>query len=143
MAKKINWGRHVRTTLEIFLAFLPQHIYTPTSLSMTGITKKAASAKGQRQRDSAVFGSKPVHTYSETSDSEWVDDGEDEREERDSEDSEDEEESYKEMASLYSVFLPMHLRPKITEFHDKRLVCIYLCYLTKIPKAHQINFMCE
>ena len=44
-----------------------------------------------------------MHTYSETSDSEWVDDGEDEREERDSEDSEDEEESYKEMASLYSV----------------------------------------
>ena len=76
---------------------------------MTGITKKAASAKGQRQWDSAVFGSKPVHTYSETSDSEWVDDGEDEREERDSEDSEDEEEGYKEMASLYSVFLPRHL----------------------------------
>jgi len=75
--------RHIRTTLKIFLAFLPQHIYTPTSLSMTGTTKKAASAKGQRQWDSTVFSSKPVDTYSETSDSEWVDDGEDEREESD------------------------------------------------------------
>jgi hypothetical protein len=27
---------------------------------MTGITKKAASAKGQRQQNSAVFGSKPA-----------------------------------------------------------------------------------
>jgi len=76
---------------------------------MTGITKKAASAKGQRQQNSTVFGSKSVDTYSETSDSEWVDDGEDEREESDSEDSEDEEESCKEMASIYSVFLPRHL----------------------------------
>jgi hypothetical protein len=119
--KKKGGGRQVRTTLKIFLAFLPQHIYTPTSLSMTGITKKAASAKGQRQPDSAVFVSKPVDRYSETSDSEWVDDGEDERDERDSE---DEEESCKEMASLYSVFLPRHLRPKITEFHNERPVCI-------------------
>ena len=38
--------------------------------------------------------------------------------ESDSEDSEDEEESCKEMASLYSVFLPRHLRPKATEFCD-------------------------
>ena len=107
--QKRKWGRHIRTTLEIFRAFLPQHIYTPTLLSMTGITKKAASAKGQRQQNSTVFSSKSVDTYSETSDSEWVDDGEDEREESDSEDSEDEEESCKEMASIYSVFLPRHL----------------------------------
>ena len=84
-----------------------------------------------------------MDTYSKISDSEWVDDGENEREESDSEDSEDEEESCKKMASLYSIFLPRHLRPKITEFHDERPVCIYLCYLTKILKAHQINFMCE
>jgi hypothetical protein len=70
-------GRHVRTTLKIFLEFLPLSIYTPTLLSMTGITKKAATAKGQRQWDSTVFGSKPADTYSETSDSEWVNDGED------------------------------------------------------------------
>jgi hypothetical protein len=76
---------------------------------MTGITKKAASVKGQRQWDSAVFGSKPADTYSKTSDSEWVDDGADEREESDSEDSEDEEESCKDMVSLYSGFLPRHL----------------------------------
>jgi hypothetical protein len=107
---------------------------------MTGITKKAASAKGQRQQHSAVFSSKPADTYSETSDSEWVDEGKDEREESDSEDSEDEEESCKEMASLYSVFLPRHLRAKTTEFHDEQPVCICV---TKIPKAYQINFACE
>jgi hypothetical protein len=63
-------------------------------------------AKGNR---TVVFSSKPVDTYSETSDSEWVDDGEDEKEESDSEDSEDEEDSCKEMASLYSIFFPRHL----------------------------------
>ena len=46
--QKRKMRRHIKTTLQIFHAFLLQHIYTPTLLSMTRINKKAASAKGQR-----------------------------------------------------------------------------------------------
>jgi hypothetical protein len=47
------------------------------------------------------------------------------------------------MASLYSIFFPRHLWPKTEEFCDEQPVCICLAKLTKIPKAHQINFTCE
>ena len=78
------------------------------------ITKKVASAKAQRQGGPLAFGSKP-ESDPETSDSEWVDDGESEI---------DEEEDHNEVANLYSVFLPRHLYPKTAAFnHEKDYEC--------------------
>jgi hypothetical protein len=60
------------------------------------------------------FGSKP-DTDPETSDGEWLNDSENESEV-------DEEDDHREMASLYLVFLPGHLQPKIAVFHDEKKV---------------------
>ena len=81
---------------------------------MARITKTAARAKAQRQGGTLLFGSKP-ETDPETSDREWLNDSDDDSEI-------DEEDNHREMASLYSVFLPRHLQPKIAVFYDEKKV---------------------
>ena len=91
---------------------------------MTHITKKAVIAKAQRQEGSATFSSKPADPDAETcdSDSEWLDDGEDD---------EDEEDNHNKMASLYSGFLPRHLQPKTVEIHDE--IQVWLAKILRNP----------
>ena len=81
---------------------------------MAQITKKAASAQAQRQGGTLLFGSKP-ETDPETSDGEWLNDSDNDSEI-------DEEDNRREMASLYSAFLPRHLQPKIVVFRDEKKV---------------------
>ena len=88
--------------------------------------KKSARAKTQWQADTLSFSSKLVEngTNSESSDSEWMDDDDDES---------DIDEPRTRMASLYSFFLPRHLQPETAVFHDEKKVIIVVDGMQKIP----------
>jgi hypothetical protein len=84
---------------------------------MTGLSRKSINAKAQERDGASRFKPKDngdADSDSETSDEDWLDDeGEDEIDLKD---------ACNEMASLYSFFLPRHLRPKTAVFHDEKKV---------------------
>ena len=90
--------------------------------------KKLARAKTQWQANALSFSSKPIEngTNSEGSDSEWMDDEDDES---------DIDEPRIQMASLHSFFLPRHLQPQTAVFHDEKKVRIVVDGMQKIPHS--------
>jgi len=88
-------------------------------------SKKSACAKTQLQADALSFSSKLAENgaNSESSDSEWMDDDDNES---------DIDEPHAQMASQYSFFLSRHLQPKTAVFHDEKVI-IVVDGMQKIP----------